>query len=84
MAGIFDSEVLQLPSELKAEQSKLTTHTIGNQQKVSPHCKKYSAHTLIHTIIDTMHFISSIEYVVIKNDQFYFSIQVYKKKKERW
>ena len=31
-----------------------------------------------------MHFISSIEYVVIKNDQFYFSIQVYKKKKERW
>ena len=28
-----------------------------------------------------MHFISSIEYVVIKNDQFCFSIQVYKKKK---
>ena len=54
---------------------------IDNQQKVTPHCKKYSAHTLIHTIINTMHFISSIEYVVIKNDQFYFSMQVYKKKK---
>ena len=54
---------------------------IDNQQKVTPHCKKYSAHTLIHTIINTMHFISSTEYVVIKNDQFYFSIQVYKKKR---
>ena len=54
---------------------------IDNQQKVTPHCKKYSAHALIHTIINTMHFISSIEYVVIKNDQVYFSIQVYKKKR---
>ena len=27
-----------------------------------------------------MHFISSIKYVVIKNDQFYFSIQGYKTK----
>ena len=55
---------------------------IDNQQKVTPHCKKYSAHTLIHAIINTMYFISSIEYVVIKNDQFYFSIQVYKKKRK--
>ena len=31
--------------------------------------------------MNTMHFISSIEYVVIKNDQFYFSIQVYEKKR---
>ena len=30
-----------------------------------------------------MHFISSIEYVVIKNDQFYFSIQVHKEKKRK-
>ena len=30
-----------------------------------------------------MHFICSIEYVVIKNDQFCFSIQVYKKKKKK-
>ena len=30
-----------------------------------------------------MHFISSIEYVVIKNDQFYFSIQVHKGKKRK-
>ena len=29
-----------------------------------------------------MYFISSIEYVVNKNDQFYFSIQVYKKKRK--
>ena len=28
-----------------------------------------------------MHFISSIEHVFIKNDQFYFSMQVYKKEK---
>ena len=31
-----------------------------------------------------MHFTSNIEFVVIKNDEFYFSIQVYRKKKERW
>ena len=30
-----------------------------------------------------MHFISNIENV-IKNDKFYFSTQLYKKKKERW
>ena len=55
---------------------------IDNQQKVTPHCKGYSAHTLIHTILNTMHFPSRIEYVVIKNDQIYFSIQVYQKNKK--
>ena len=54
---------------------------IDSQQKVTPHGKEYSAHTLIHTILNTMHFTSRIEYVVIKNDQFYFSIQVYHKNK---
>ena len=57
---------------------------IDNQQNVTPHCKKYSAHIVIRTVIKTMHFISSTEYVVIKNDQFYFSKQVYKKTNERW
>ena len=55
---------------------------IDNQQKVTPHCKEYSAHTLIQTILNTMHFISRIECVVIKNGQFYFSIQVYQKKRK--
>ena len=55
---------------------------IKKKKKVTPHCKEYSAHTLVHTILNTMHFTSRIEYVVIKNDQIYFSIQVYQKNKK--